>query len=163
MTACSVAGCDKAQSKRGWCQMHYRRWWRTRTLDLPGRVPGYIRAHELMGRASDHACASCGEPARDWSYKGGDPNERTDQAGRYASCKYSLDSSYYEPLCRRCHVNRDTAGEKHAGAKLTKEQVLAIRAQYATGCVTHQLLAEQYGVSRAAVTAILARKVWKGV
>lgn len=39
---CVVEGCDKpvGYKKRGWCSMHYQRWLRYGTTDLPERVTG---------------------------------------------------------------------------------------------------------------------------
>lgn len=29
VNGCAVDGCDRTHWARGWCQMHYKRWWRT--------------------------------------------------------------------------------------------------------------------------------------
>ena len=33
---CSIEGCDKPPKKRGWCHMHYARWWRYGDASKPG-------------------------------------------------------------------------------------------------------------------------------
>lgn len=52
------------------------------------------------GPASGYRCVECGAAARDWSYDGTDPAERTDPARGY---RYSLDLGRYRPRCRSCH------------------------------------------------------------
>lgn len=54
-------------------------------------------------------------------------------------------------------------GEGHGMAKLTEEQVLAMRAEYATGETSTRKLAEKYGVSRRAIMFILHREHWKHI
>lgn len=57
----------------------------------------YLRRR--LGKASAHACAgNCLNPAADWALRAGLA------AGRRA---FVEDVSAYEPLCRRCHVERD--------------------------------------------------------
>lgn len=69
------------------------------------------KLRRIRGRASDYPCRRCGETAREWSYNGADPDERIGLsrtgAGRPISVPYSLDLSFYEPLCRHCHRMRD--------------------------------------------------------
>lgn len=70
------------------------------------RYHAYDRVHYQLararGRAREHACIDCGKPAREWSYRGGDPNEQV-EFGR----PFSLDIWYYDPRCRSCHLVYD--------------------------------------------------------
>lgn len=50
---------------------------------------------------------------------------------------------------------RDANGERHAGHRLTDEQVAQIRARYAGGGVYQKDLAEEYGVSQQLVSLIV--------
>jgi hypothetical protein len=50
----------------------------------------------------------------------------------------------------------DARGAKSANAKLTAEQVLAIRASEKSG----KELSEEYGVSRTLISRIILRKCW---
>lgn len=51
-------------------------------------------------------------------------------------------------------------GEQHNLAKLTWEQVRAIRARYAAGGITQAALGQEYGVSRTTVSAIIQGRNW---
>ena len=51
-------------------------------------------------------------------------------------------------------------GAAHNQAKLTDDDVRAIRQLYKPGSIKHQDLAEQFGVSRSLISMILARKIW---
>jgi len=53
-------------------------------------------------------------------------------------------------------------GERHGAAKLTEEQVRAIRSTYAAGSTQKQLCAT-FRISQGVVSAIINRKLWKTV
>ena len=55
---------------------------------------------------------------------------------------------------------QDNKGVKHPKARLTEDQVLAIRAARANG-VTEKTLASQYGITQASVGYIHRRRNWK--
>jgi hypothetical protein len=55
---------------------------------------------------------------------------------------------------------RIARGPKNGLSKLTPEAVATIRREYAAGGVTHRALAERFGVSRRAVTHVLAGSTW---
>lgn len=63
----------------------------------------------------------------------------------------------------RQHPERVSGGEWHPFAKLTTEQVKAIRASYATGGYSYRQLATQYGVTKSCIHNIIKGKGWKGV
>lgn len=71
-------------------------------------IPGYRAAHSrlvrLMGRASDHQCWACDEPAAGWAYDHQDADEIDSEHG-----VYSLDPAHYVAACRRCHWQMDRA------------------------------------------------------
>lgn len=53
---CSVEGCRKKTSRRGWCEMHYTRWWRHGSVDALYQ-PEERRIHSqgyVMVYAPDH-------------------------------------------------------------------------------------------------------------
>jgi hypothetical protein len=51
-------------------------------------------------------------------------------------------------------------GEKVGSAKLTNEQVIRIRSDYAGGGISCRELAAKYGVNRGTIRAVLTRKQW---
>lgn len=110
---CTIEDCEKPARAHGWCYAHAWRW-RTYGDPLhPGkRKPGtdYRSAHKRVarrrGKASEHACASCSEPAFHWSYDHRDPDEFINPA---TGCPYSLDPDHYQPKCVPCHLNGDLA------------------------------------------------------
>jgi len=57
---------------------------------------------------------------------------------------------------------RLVAGETCGHAKLTQPQVDQIRALYQTGKITHQQLADRFGVLRRAIGDIINRVTWRG-
>lgn len=54
-------------------------------------------------------------------------------------------------------------GSGNGPAKVTPEQVRAIRAAYAAGGVTQRQLASEYGLSQMSVWSLLRSKTWAGV
>jgi len=130
---CSVEGCDKPVTSRGWCEMHYYRWRRhgdpaivtpligVSGPDSPkwkGRNISYGSAHrrvrKLRGSASGHACTVCGGQAQDWAYDHCDPDEIVGpaDASSGAGMPYSPDPNRYQPMCKPCHRAFDKAHVK---------------------------------------------------
>lgn len=74
-------------------------------------------------------------------------------------------------LCEECHkiksklqidITQNAAkGEKHYKSKLTQIQVDEIRTRYKEENITHQKLANEYGVARTTVTEIINFHWWK--
>lgn len=54
-------------------------------------------------------------------------------------------------------------GERHCKAKITADDVQAIRAEYASGTVKQVDLAQRYGLPQSSISAIVLRKTWKHV
>ena len=52
-------------------------------------------------------------------------------------------------------------GEQAGSAKLTAEQVRAIRREYASGIVTQAALGKRYGVSQPSISLIISKKHWR--
>lgn len=61
---------------------------------------------------------------------------------------------------RRERAVRGKQGERSNWAKLTEDKVRDIRAQYAKGNVTYEILAKRYGVTSGAIGWIIKRKSW---
>lgn len=58
---------------------------------------------------------------------------------------------------------RHPRGENHHNSKLNDEAVRDIRRRVATGGVTRQALADEYGVSTSTIVLVVKREVWKHV
>lgn len=115
---CSMDGCGGKHAARGFCEKHYIRF-RTHGDPMVVRIGGrpslagyptfaglHRRLYRTRGKASQHRCVDCGKQARDWSYKHGDPDEKTQLIGGEV-VPYSLDLDQYEPRCRACHMRFD--------------------------------------------------------
>lgn len=59
--------------------------------------------------------------------------------------------------------HHNCAGERHAMAKLTAEQVSAIRRCYLAGLVTQATLAKEYGVAISTISMIVRRASWSHI
>jgi len=148
--------------------MHVSRWSRRRDLHYEkpehshnwiGDAATYNAVHQRLrldrGSAASWCCSGCSCPAAQWSYVGGDPNEKTDKSNQ---CGYSTDLDFYTPRCRACHVLADGwHGEGNPNAKLTRADVEAIREAVALG-ITTGVLAAQYDVSTSTIRLIVRRK-----
>lgn len=70
----------------------------------------YFTIHQRVSRwrgpASAHECVDCGSTAAQWSYNHKDPEERFEPYMGY-SIPYSIDTSFYEPRCVKCHKHFD--------------------------------------------------------
>lgn len=56
---------------------------------------------------------------------------------------------------------RSARGERHGHARLTEDQVLAIRGRHASGGISHVSLAREFGVSEATVRHIVHGETWR--
>lgn len=90
------------------------RWphWGEANQQWSGDDASYRAVHKRLKRrrgfATDFDCVDCGEPATDWSYLHGAPDERIGDDGRGKMLAYSLDLDYYAPRCKVCHRRYDT-------------------------------------------------------
>lgn len=96
----------------------YRDGGRPVDMPWPDRPIAYSTAHHRVkatyGAASNYLCIQCGEQAHAWSYDHSDPNPLMHQGvGIWAEkppIPYSSDPDRYDPMCRSCHVKRDSYG-----------------------------------------------------
>lgn len=63
----------------------------------------------------------------------------------------------------RLYPEKRPRGTAVANARLTDEQVQAIRRRYEAGKVSQQVLADEYGVSQRLISSIVRRKAWAHV
>ena len=122
---CEVEGCDNKHHSRGMCDKHYNRWKShgdTFVVEKGGRPrgdnPTYGAAHQRLvadyGKASEHDCSVCFEPADEWAFirEWCPDNEVLRQEkdfpnGRRRVVEYSLDPAHYLTLCRSDHNRLD--------------------------------------------------------
>lgn len=125
---CTFDGCENPYEARGFCHKHYKMFRKYGVPVSPGNrkfsdckgeksgkwvaVPSYAGMHHRVrtarGRAADHTCNDCGDPARDWSYDRRDPQQIMGN-DRGHVMPYSLDVNHYEALCHGCHKYFDYA------------------------------------------------------
>lgn len=61
------------------------------------------------------------------------------------------------------NLGKSNAGERNGRAKLTDRNVISIRSLYQTGKLTHQEIADMFGVSRRNVGNIINKKLWRHI
>lgn len=182
---CSVSGCDNPHDAKGFCRPHYSRWKRHGD-PLAGRTPngaliaflksaadsqtdecilwpfaryehghGMVRFHGTMMRASRAVLLIAGRT----------PNSPQDHAAhKPVVC--------HQPACVNprhidfvpCQENADhrkldgtsNVGERNGAAKLTREQVIAIR----RSVDSYAALSARYGVAEPTINSIRSRQTW---
>ena len=128
---CSVDGCERPFSARGYCKRHYERWrlngdplvvrkrgtkpgtlsperhhrWAGGAISYQGM---HLRLRRWFGSAKRRVCVDCGERALHWSYAYGDPAELSEVLAG-SLLRYSADPHYYEPRCGVCHIRFDVS------------------------------------------------------
>jgi len=82
--------------------------------DKPTYKAAHKRVQRARGKASDYRCVDCGEPAEEWSYRGGSPDEirgpvpgRSDGYDYVSICAWSPNPDDYDPRCVQDHRARD--------------------------------------------------------
>lgn len=185
---CSIPDCGRPLLYKGWCTKHYARAQRRNGDPLaqipggPGTAVAYFREHRYdqvegckiwplglttagyaqirIDRISSYvhvlACTDRWGPAPfpNMDAAHGPCHNRACWNGGHLSWKTRKDNL--------ADMERDgTArkGEKASMAKLTAEDVLAIRAR-ATGTSSYPVLADEYGVSRHNISMIVRRTRW---
>lgn len=186
MKICSIYGCDRSAEARGWCIMHYKRWWRYRdpTFKAPRRstLMEWIEAHlnfdgpkcliwpfnrdRRNGRALMTVNRSTVNPARVvCELINGPPptlkHETAHSCGRGdAGCVHPCHirwATHAENEADKKIHGTSPEGVRHGMAKLSEADVLAIRNSRESSSV----VGEQYGVSSSMICRIRRRVNWK--
>ena len=118
------------------------------------------RVRRIKGAAYGHPCADCGGAAEAWSYANNCSDELTEVRAGYVVA-YCPHVEHYSPRCRPCHGLLDLSGERCYRARLSAEDVVTIREDYAARRLTQARLAEKHGVSEHAIYSIVHGKTWK--
>jgi hypothetical protein len=185
--SCSVDNCGKSAAKRGWCSAHYQRWL-AHGDPLAGRTPdgeplrflrevvltyegndcltwpysktskGYAQTH-IDGKSKIVSRVVCQEahgdaptPDHEASHSCGRGN-RGCVTKRHLSWKTHADNEADKLL-----HGTSNRGERHNMAKLTTDDVIAIRSL--EGNMASRVIAEQFSVSRQAINDIHSGKRW---
>lgn len=119
-----------------------------------GNEAGYQAMHVRILRArgkADHCewreQAGCKSRAYEWAHVHG-----TGQGN----------PQNYISLCKTCHASYDEqVGSAHANAKVTDEQVRAIRERYAAGGISQQALGALFGVHQGTISKIVLGKTYR--
>lgn len=133
MAECTVGECDRPFYCRGLCRRHYEQWRNGAQFDAPlQRI--------AKGRYTTCTVEGCDRPHR----------------------THRLCQLHYHRFWRGRPIEPapKNVGERHPRAKLTAEQVRAIRRLRAEGWTLRRLAAE-FGVSDHSVHAIVDRRTWK--
>jgi len=175
-----------AHGAKGWCNAHYQRWAKHGSPTAGGTSRGgpleWLRAHlghqgegclfwpfshypsgyaqvRYKGAATKASRVMCmlahGQPPS--------PElEAAHSCGKgHLGCVHPQDLRWDTPkgnCADRVEHGTENRGERQWMAKLSREDVLAIRRQ--AGGISHRALAKQYGVSRMTITNILNRDTW---
>ena len=74
-----------------------------------------------------------------------------------------FEGTYQDSMNEMKRKGRTTIGAKNGNAKLTEQEVIAIKNLYKTGKYSQTKLAELYAISKESIRNILRRKTWKHV
>ncbi len=185
---CSIQGCCKPEKARGWCTAHYSRWKKhgdtgVTLVTFQGDPMKFIQDVALHYEGDDCLDWPFGKTGgrgmiwRDGKHRvvareictmvHGEPPHPSYQAAH--SCGRG-----HEGCCTKKHLRWATSaenkadqilhgtsnhGERSNSAKITREDVLAIRAL--KGTVSGRELALRYGVSFSHICSIQTNKCWK--
>ena len=82
---------------------------------------------------------------------------------RHNNNSKNLEWVTYSENIQHSKNNGGGCGELNGNSKLTKEQVLEMRAKYKFREYTYEMLSKEYGVMKHYVGRIINRKVWKSI
>jgi len=180
MTPCAVELCDRPALSRGWCEMHYKRWWRTGRLEPPTVAEQFwAKVDTSPGHGPWGDChiwtASCfpngygqfrgrGAHVTAWELDNGPV-----PAGMIVrhTCdnkpcvRHLLLGTHADNMRDMVARRRQAAGERLHLARLTERDVRLIRTQAsARSCAS---IARSFGVHESTIARVLRHETWKGV
>lgn len=182
---CKVDGCDRKRRTLGWCSSHYVQWWSTGKVPtvpftLKGRFYKYVdkRAEDecwpWLGGISNDGYGRFSHPEADRRAHRASYEIHTGEIPTGLLIRHTCDNKVcVNPRHLLTGTIKDNArdaierglyrrGEGNGRAKLTADQVTEIRFASKRG-VTGKALADRFGVSPEAVSAILRGRIWVGI
>lgn len=187
---CTIEGCGKRVSRRGWCQKHYQRWYRYGDPLILKKYPNgtllkwledHTAYHEKdcliwpFGKNHDGRGHVLFMGKQDIAHRvmctlsSGDPPTPEHEAshicgkGRNGCVNptHLIWETHVENHARRISHGTSNRGVKNAGGnKLTEENVIEIRRLYASGNFFQKDLGAKFGISQSMVGYIIANKKW---
>lgn len=183
---CSVAGCERPHYGRGWCSLHYARWFHHGD---PMRVrPSFEQRFRAKHKVAENGCWVWNAALDEHGYGRCDNgNGGTTSASRMS---YELYVGVVPAGMFVCHTcdnppcvypghfflgdqkanmqdalakGRVRIGERHGMAKLTEEQVREIRRRWAIGDESRGMIARAFGVTSTTISDIATRRSWRHV
>jgi hypothetical protein len=185
---CSVEGCDKPHLARGFCNDHYRRFRRHGDPEGGGTAQGALRRwidEVALHYTGDDCLIWPFGRDKDGYAQGRHPGLRTGRAYR-AVCELAHGApptSGHEAahscgrghegcvapahLSWKTHAENEAdkkahgtliVGSDHANSRLTEDDVREVRRLF--GTMTHEAIAERFGVARATISLISSGATW---
>lgn len=187
--SCNIPGCLAPHYAKDWCKRHYTRAARHEGDPLGGRTSDGEAAAYFLAHADDITNDCITWPystyGNGYGYFWLDDHHQSVHVlaceRHYGPRPQGLLALHAPVIChnRLCfnwrHLSwrtpsdnnadmildeTNSIGERHGQARLTWEIVNEARSRYAAGDITHRELAEEYGVSRDAITAAISGRTW---
>lgn len=188
---CSVEGCERPATARGYCKGCWQRERRAGRLKLLPKLSLQERFWKRVGISPRNQC---------WPWQGGASSEGYGHVSIDGAMKKATHLSWFvhhgewpsdlgmmmlhkcdNPICvNPAHLflgtnadnsrdrsrkgrGRHPVGSDHGKAKLTEQDVRAIRQLYATTSATYTTLGNRFGVNKTTIMQIVRRRTWKHV
>ena len=189
---CSVEQCDRNAVARTWCLMHYKRWRNHGDPLTTTKSPPHLTAAEALEYGGwERMTDDCWEWARrnpaGYGLVWVDGRDRLAHRVAYETWVATIPDDLF--VCHTCDnppcINPDhlwfgsasdnnndkemkgrgnqPRGSKNANAKLTERDVVEVRRLRNEEHLTLKEIGNRFGITEAAVSAIVRRKLWKHV
>lgn len=116
---CDIAECEKVKTRKNWCDMHYRRWYRTGSTDLPTKIEQICDVEDCERPKEKRQW--CGLHYQRWRLHG-DVNY-TSRAAPSPDGKYITTNGYIRLTGYSDHPNSDKSGRIHEHVLVMEEKL----------------------------------------
>jgi hypothetical protein len=176
---CALPECSRPARTRAWCHMHYKRWWRHGDPTILKSA----RFRRILAMPPTNACIELGTQRRPiakllgryrnaahviwWLAYGGDPAPlhvlHTCDNGKCLNPRHLFLGTPHDNSRDMIKKGRhaDAKGERNGNAKLTADDVRAIRRRWPGE--TQAALAREFGVWKTAIHKIVHREHWQEI